>query len=289
MLARLSIRTKIMAAFLLVVAVAASLGLFSIRQMELINERALDIQERWLKSVRLLGDVRAYTITYRGLVRAHILANDAAGKAAMDKNFDLIVAALNKTFEAYEPMLASGQERELYGKFKTAWNDYFAGTQGVLDASRKGDEAAARDLHVRITPAALRADEFLAQGVQLNNKGAEEAGRSATETYRFSYRLVLAGLTLTILIGLLTTFTLTRDVSRAIASVIAPMRALSGGDFLVQIPHLGERTEIGNIADALRIFRDALVAKKEADDRVLANSQAEAQRSEQNSAGNARV
>ena len=171
----------------------------------------------------------------------------------MDKNFDLIVAALNTTFEAYEPMLASGQERELYGKFKTAWNDYFAGTQGVLDASRKGDEAAARDLHVRITPAALRADEFLAQGVQLNNKGAEEAGRSATETYKFSYRLVLAGLTLTILIGLLTTFTLTRDVSRGHRIGDCTDAGVERRRFSGSIPHLGERTEIGNIADALRI------------------------------------
>ena len=279
MFARLSIRTKIVAAFGLMVAVAAILGLFSIRQMELINERALDIQERWLQSVRLLGDVRAYTLTYRGLVRAHILANDAAGKAAMDKNYDLIVAALNKTFDAYEPTLASGEERDLYRQFKTAWNDYFAGTQTVLNASRKGDEAIARDLHVKIAGLAVKADEFLAQGVLLNNKGAEEAGRSATETYRSAYRLVLAGLALTIAIGLLTAFTLTRDVSRGIASVIAPMRALSGGDFLVQIPHQGERTEIGTIADALQVFKDALVAKKAADDRVLANSQAEVQRS----------
>lgn len=279
MFARLSIRVKIVAAFGLMVAVAAILGLFSIRQMELINERALDIQERWLQSVRLLGDVRAYTLTYRGLVRAHILANDAAGKAAMDKNYDLIVAALNKTFDAYEPTLVSGEERDLYRQFKSSWNDYFAGTQTVLNASRKGDEAIARDLHVKIAGLAVKADEFLAQGVLLNNKGAEEAGRSATETYRSAYRLVLAGLALTIAIGLLTAFTLTRDVSRGIASVIAPMRALSAGDFLVQIPHQGERTEIGTIADALQVFKDALVAKKAADERVLANSQAEVQRS----------
>ena len=197
----------------------------------------------------------------------------------MDKNYDLIVAALNKTFDAYEPTLASGEERDLYRQFKSSWNDYFAGTQTVLNASRKGDEAIARDLHVKIAGLAVKADEFLAQGVLLNNKGAEEAGRSATETYRSAYRLVLAGLALTIAIGLLTAFTLTRDVSRGIASVIAPMRALSGGDFLVQIPHQGERTEIGTIADALQVFKDALVAKKAADERVLANSQAEVQRS----------
>jgi methyl-accepting chemotaxis protein len=279
MFARLSIRTKIIGAFCIMLIVAAGLGLFSIRQMDLINQRTVDIQTRWLQSVRLLGDLRAWTLTYRGVVRAHILATDAAGKAAMDKNITLVVAELQRTFAAYEPTPMSDEERRLYLQFKEAWNDYFAGTEAVLSASRKGDDLHARELHVKIAPFALKADEFLAKGVQLDNEGAEEAGQSAADTYNSAYRLVLAGLALTILVGALTAYALTTDVSRGIASVIAPMKALGGGEFSVQIPHQGERTEIGTIADALRIFKDALVAKKAADDAVLANSQAELQRS----------
>ena len=279
MLARLSIRTKIIGAFCIMLVVAAGLGLFSIRQMDLINQHTVDIQTRWLQSVRLLGDLRAWALTYRGVVRAHILATDTAGKAAMDKNITSVVAELQRTFDAYEPTTMSDEERRLYSQFKAAWNEYFAGTEGVLAASRKGDDALARELHVKVAPLALKADELLAKGVQLDNKGAEEAGQAAANTYNSAYRLVLIGLALTILIGALTAYALTRDVSQGIASVIAPMKTLSGGDFSVQIPHQGERTEIGTIADALRIFKDALVAKKTADDAVLANSQAELQRS----------
>ncbi|WP_375304468.1 methyl-accepting chemotaxis protein [Bradyrhizobium sp. A11] len=279
MFTKLSIRTKIVSAFCVIVAVAAGLGLFSIRQMEHINQRTVDIETRWLQRVRLAGELRAWTLTYRGVVRAHILAVDAAGKTAMDKNFDLLMASLQTTFNAYEPMLSEGEERSLYDQFKAAWLNYYAGTQEVLVASRKGNEPAARDLHAKISPSALKADEFLAKIVAFNNRGAEQAGRAAADTYTSAYRWVLAGLILTIITGLMTAFTLTRDVSRGIASVIAPMRALSGGDFTVGIPHQGERTEIGVIADALGIFRDALKEKKAADDAALASSRAEVQRS----------
>ncbi|MBR1252291.1 MCP four helix bundle domain-containing protein [Bradyrhizobium sp. AUGA SZCCT0240] len=279
MFARLSIRTKIVSAFCLMVALAAGLGLFSIRQMDLINQRTIDIQTQWLQSVRLLGELRAWTLTYRGLVRAHLLASDAASKTAMDKNYELLMSSLQKTFDSYEPMLRAGEERALYDKFKAAWQEYFAGTQDVLAASRKGNDAAARELHVKIAPSALKADEFLSKSVELNNRGAERAGHWAAETYSSAFSLVLIGLCLMVAVGLLTAYALTRDVSRGIASVIAPMRALSGGDFSVYIPHQGERTEIGTIADALSIFRDALIEKKAVDDAVLASSQAELQRS----------
>ena len=53
-----------------------------------------------------------------------------------------------------------------------------------------------------------------------------------------------------------------------------------GGDFLrSRFPIKASEPRSGTIADALQVFKDALVAKKAADERVLANSQAEVQRS----------
>jgi len=55
------------------------------------------------------------------------------------------------------------------------------------------------------------------------------------------------------------------------------MRALSNGDLGVEIPHQGERTEIGSIADTLQLFKQALIAKRAADETALANSDAQIQ------------
>jgi methyl-accepting chemotaxis protein len=73
MLSQLSIRTKIISAMAIVLVAMLGLGALSIRQMQAINARTVDIQAGWLPSVRLLGELRAYTLTYRGLIRAHIL------------------------------------------------------------------------------------------------------------------------------------------------------------------------------------------------------------------------
>jgi methyl-accepting chemotaxis protein len=278
MLSHLSIRAKIVASVSTLIMATLVVGILSIHQMQVINARTIDIQSNWLQSVRLLGDLRAYTLTYRGLVRAHILANDAAGKAAMDRNYDLITAAIERSRKSYEGVIASEDERDLYRDFQQAWTSYFAATQEILAASRRNDEATARDLHVKITPAAVRADELLAKDVELNNKGADAAGQIAADTYDCAFNMVVIILGLTTVIGLGVGVYLIRDVSRGITSVVQPMRALSSGDLTAQIPHQGEKTEIGMIADALQIFKAVLVAKKESDEAAKSDADAKIQR-----------
>jgi methyl-accepting chemotaxis protein len=92
MLSELSIRAKIIVSVSVLIMATVGMGVLSIRQMQAINASTVDIQSNWLQRVRLVGDLRAYTLMYRGLVRAHILANDATGKSAMDKNNELISA-----------------------------------------------------------------------------------------------------------------------------------------------------------------------------------------------------
>ena len=85
MLSRLSIRTKIVSVISVLLLVMAGISLLSLLEMESIHAKAADIQTNWLPSVRELGDLRANTITYRIVVRSHLLAPDAAGKDAAAK------------------------------------------------------------------------------------------------------------------------------------------------------------------------------------------------------------
>jgi methyl-accepting chemotaxis protein len=59
---------------------------------------------------------------------------------------------------------------------------------------------------------------------------------------------------------------LIRDVSTGIKSIVVPMQALGSGDLTAQVPHQGEKTEIGAMADTLQVFKQALIAKKAADE-----------------------
>ena len=54
----------------------STMGGLAMKQMSDINASTVEIADSWLPSVRVLGEIRAATITYRAIVRSHLLATN---------------------------------------------------------------------------------------------------------------------------------------------------------------------------------------------------------------------
>jgi methyl-accepting chemotaxis protein len=81
-----------------------------------------------------------------------------------------------------------------------------------------------------------------------------------------------------VIAGIGVSLVLIRDVSQGIASIVMPMQALGRGDLTAQVPHQGQKTEIGAMADTLQVFKEALIAKKAADDAAAHDAEAKIER-----------
>jgi methyl-accepting chemotaxis protein len=278
MLAKYSIRAKITAVVAFLLVAMTAMGALNVRQMYVINASTVDIASNWLPSIRVLGELRAATITYRAIVRAHLLATDEAGKQLQE---DLLAKWINNTDKArkaYEPLITSAEERALYDEFSTSWAEYLAGVKEVLVLSRKHEDKEARVLHAKASLAGVKADETLQKDVSLNNKGADAAAQQASESFDSDIKIVLSSLLLTIIVGIGAAVFLVRGVSAGIKSIVVPMQALGNGDLTAQVPHQGEKTEIGAMAEALQVFKQALIAKKAADEAAARDADAKIER-----------
>lgn len=270
MFAKLPIRTKITAvvAGLLLALIATSA--FATWKMQVINAAVVDIQTNWLPSVRVLGDLRASTITYRTAVRQHLLIDRAEDKAEFDKRIEQVAERIAQNIADYEKLISSPQERALYDEWRGLWNEYIKGAQEVLRLSRTAAgrfPQEANELNSKtVNPIGLNADKVLASAIDFNNKGAGEAGVQAAGAYSHAFNMLLAMATIAGVLGALVAFLLVRNVSQGIAAIVSPMQALSEGDLSAAVTHRGERTEIGQMADALQVFKEALIAKKAAEE-----------------------
>jgi methyl-accepting chemotaxis protein len=278
MLAKYSIRAKITAVVAFLLVAMTAMGALNVRQMYVINASTVDIVTSWLPSVRVLGELRAATITYRAIVRAHLLATDEAGKQLQEDLLAKWITNTDKARKAYEPLITSAEERVLYDEFSTCWAEYLAGVKEVLALSRKNEDKEARVLHAKASLAGVKADETLQKDVLLNSKGADAAGSQAAESFDTDIKMVLSSLLLTIIIGIGAAVFLVRGVSAGIKSIVAPMQALGNGDLTAQVPHQGEKTEIGAMAEALQVFKQALIAKKAADEAAARDADAKIER-----------
>ncbi len=278
MFAKYSIRTKITGVVAFLLVAMSAMGGLNIRQMYTINSATVDIVNNWLPSVRVLGELRAATITYRAIVRSHLLATDEAGKQLQEDLLAKWITNTDKARKAYEPLVTSAEERVLYDEFSTAWAEYLAGVKEVLVLSRKNEDKEARVLHAKASLAGVKADETLQKDVLLNSKGADAAGSQAAESFDNDIKIVLSSLLLTTIIGIGAAVFLVRGVSAGIKSIVAPMQALGDGDLTAQVPHQGEKTEIGAMAEALQVFKQALIAKKAADEAAARDADAKIER-----------
>ena len=282
MLASYSIRTKIIAVVAFLLVAMTGMGLLAVRNMRAINANTVDISTNWLPSVRVLGDLRAGVITYRNVIREHMLSETMEEKLAMEKTLATVIEANTKYRAAYEPMITSPEERALYAEWSKLWDKYKAGTQEVMALSRKAVgkiPTEAHDLNTHtVNKIGLEADAVLNKDIELNKKGADKAAQDAADSYTSALMMLTMILAAAVILGAGVSVYLVRDVSSGIASIVKPMQALGKGDLSAEVPHQGEKTEIGAMADTLQVFKQALIAKKAADEAAAADAEAKIER-----------
>ncbi|WP_454630378.1 methyl-accepting chemotaxis protein [Bradyrhizobium cenepequi] len=282
MLAKYSIRAKIITVVALLLVAMTGMGLLAVRNMRAINANASDIAVNWLPSVRLLGDLRAGVITYRNVIREHMLAETLEEKLAAEKTLAGVVESNTKIRQAYEKVITSAEERAIYEEWSRAWDAYKKGTQEVMALSRK--EAGktpheAHDLNSKtVNKIGLDADAVLKRDIDLNTAGSDRAAQDAADSYASSLMMLTIILGIAVVAGAAISYYLVRDVSAGIASIVKPMQALSQGALNAEVLHRGEKTEIGAMADTLQVFKEALIAKKAADEAAAADAEAKIER-----------
>ena len=138
MLAKYSIRTKIITVVAFLLVAMTGMGLLAVRNMRAMNANTVDITTSWLPSVRVLGDLRAGVITYRNVIREHMLVGTLEGKQAQEKTLATVVESNTKIRALYEPLITSPEERALYKEWSDLWDKYKKGTEEVMALSRSG-------------------------------------------------------------------------------------------------------------------------------------------------------
>jgi methyl-accepting chemotaxis protein len=282
MLSNFSIRAKITAVVAFLLVAITGMGLLAVWNMRAINANTVDISTNWLPSVRVLGELRSGVITYRNVIREHMLSETVEEKDAAEKILAGVVEANAKIRKDYEALISAPEERALYNEWVQQWELYKKGTEEVMALSRKTPGKFPHEAHElntkTVNKIGLDADAVLKKDIEFNNIGADKAAKDAASNYSAAFMMLAAILGIALVVGIAVGIYMVRDVSRGIASIVTPMQALGNGDLSAQIPHQGEKNEIGSMADSLQVFKEALIAKKAADEAAARDADAKIER-----------
>jgi methyl-accepting chemotaxis protein len=262
MLHQFSIRLKLIAVIAFLLAALAVTGAVAFAQMRAINAAAHEIQTSWMPSVRWLGEMRVQAARYRAVLRDYLIVPESA-RADVDKNLAARKADYEKARAKYEPLISSPKERELATEVEKLWQVFVKSAEDVQTLARKGDLEAAKATNAgKVVPAGRAMDAVMSKMTELNDNGASASASNANDTYAAASRMMLAIFAIAMLLGLAAAIYLVRDIARGIASVLTPIDALAAGHLDAAIPALSPHTEMGKIAAAIAVFKQALVDKQ---------------------------
>ena len=161
------------------------------------------------------------------------------------------VGELKKAAAEFSKLLASADmpaalKADIVQKLEKYQADFSAWADGAQEVARRG--AAMSKEFQQIEPVVVEIQQGVEQ--RYNEAGAAEA---ATRDSIKVWMLIALGLAIVLVSG--ASFLIGRSISNALSAMVRAMTSLAGGDFSVAIPGLGRSDEVGEMADAVEVFK----------------------------------
>ncbi len=258
-LGNISIRVKVIGAFLGVLLITVGMGCFAIERMGRVNAQAADLRDNWLPGVRIVGRISTLVEQFRQRQATLVLdpapASIVAQQALIQGTLDMLETARRD----YAPLIAAGEEQRLAGQVDARWQAYRERSL-ELGPLMERSQAAATDLfkgELRTLFNSLR------DAVQANQDFEAAGGAQAADQGAVVYAAAkLWTIGAVVLAGLLSggaALVIVASVSRPIAAMTTAMQRLAAHDVTLQVIGRDRKDEIGAMAAAIQVFKENMI------------------------------
>lgn len=277
----ISIKNALFIIFAIVALIVAGQSLESIHVLDKVNQASTDIADDWLPSVVAAKSIEAEIASVRIAYFTHItsLTDETMTKAeaGLAEEKARLAGSLANYRQKFTDQI---EEVAILDQIDAALARYYQLGDKLLALSRKNENEAAtamlQSMQVEVGPVVDNIQKL----VQFNEKGASARSADGDQLYASTkfLTLVVAGIAGILVLASLAYVIL--RIIRPLNRMVASMNTLAMGDAESAIPFTGRRDEVGTIAVAVEVFRQAAIEKRvieqqAADDRRHAEEERE--------------
>ena len=269
----MAIRTKILLAFAVVLAVTVGIGVFAMRQIAAVDRAAALLRDDYLPSTVSIGRITEAYLKFRGMESQYVLSGTAADRQATAATLERLAQDCASERRNYEDLIDPGEERERFGRIDALWSHYKSIHEQVMALARSGADVQAIELFRGDARVAFdRVNDLLDLDMLYNKRLGIAAADDGARIYRSTRRLTAIVLVAAAAIASVLGYMLVRSIARPLGRMTGAMRLLAARDMSAVIEGLGRRDEIGAMADAVQVFKDNMIradglAASQAEDR----------------------
>lgn len=278
---KLTIRSKLVAAFVILLASTVALGLFSAARVSHLNEKAAFVGAD-LEASNALGRAALDGERLLSLGFARHAAPSNAEKATVATDIQSTTDDLNRHWTQFTAGgIAAGEEEALVAAEQKASATYRDDLHQAADMDQSGaNDMAEAFLTTDTAMAARNFDKTIDAIAAFQGRQGTAAVTAAAHLGRSTGRMILSILLATAIGSGLVAWLMIRAICRPISDMTEAMRRLAGQDLQVVVPGAGRGDEIGAMAVAVEVFRDRMIQAE----RLAGEQQAERAAKEQRTA-----
>ncbi|GAB0115531.1 methyl-accepting chemotaxis protein [Acidisoma sp. C75] len=257
----MSLLAKFIVTFAILLIFAGGLGLFAVNRIGYISNVARGFEAN-IKGTAPIQAMARSGPQIAALAGALALTSDPQQAAQLQQAAKAEAARFAANWALYRPTMDPGRETNDGQGFSGSFAQMNADFAKVAQAVSSGDHAAAAAL-VTGPMAALRetfnrdiADDFAYQAQMANGHAAAVDGAESSSRRAFSAALVLM-----ILLSGGLVWMLIRAIGSPISTMTETMRQLASGAMDTPVGYGDQRDEIGRMARAVQVFKDAGLEK----------------------------
>ncbi len=259
---RLKISVRIALGFacvLVIFSIVAGTSYVSVLDIEKNME---DYRQR-VKVVGIARDVDRNFLAFRRFVREYGLLGGESNIKEANKRLGLLQASLQDATENIKEPERHKKMIEVSKKTET----YASNFERIIEIRKESKSTElASDQQQRInkllTDMGEDADAIAVLTKAVRDSGIEEEKRIEDETERLIHAVLSFVLYMSVggvLLGCLAAFLIGRGISRPIAQMCQAMRRLAEGDKTTNVPGMGRGDEIGDMAQAVEVFKTSMI------------------------------
>ena len=278
---RPSIKIALATTITVLLIMLALLSWSSISAMSRMGVNNDAIVQKWMPSISRSKQIAIAMSSLRIAYRNHVLATGATAKQAAEQQIAESTAAIKAAIDDYSVLATEPDQQSDLLTLRTDLDAYNKAGGQLEIYSRNGQEDAARAVLADSARYAKSIDTIINRIVADNQKQSDRDGQENRQLISRSIATayLLSGLSLTF--GLAAVAFAIRGISRPIGRITHSMKMLAGGDTATAIPFSERSDEIGAMAAAVEIFRQAAIANRRLEaEAEAARSKADADRTE---------
>jgi methyl-accepting chemotaxis protein len=232
------------------------MGIFSLAQLSQVNGITVQVVNRQMPSVQVLGALKYDASAARRSELSHLLAFEHKEKwdAAMTQAL-MDVEAHEKQ---YEPLIASAEERDLDRQFRQAWQKYLAVHGKVTKLAQENEYQANLLAQSEGAEAFEAAAKILQDEVTLENEAAAAFADKGAGVYSASRNWTIGFLICAVGVAFLMATLIGRSQSLAAGTMLAQMQEIAAKNLDVDDVEVHSGDEIGSACLALNTMKNSL-------------------------------